>query len=211
MRFMHRRLALVLTALALTRPLRAGDAEDVRAAFDVYRAALLKNDGDACAAVVDRGTIAYYQRMRNLAVRGTSLQVRKLPIMDKLIVLRMRHQVPLARLEAMDGRAALAHGVTEGWIGKESVGNASLGAVEVRGTRAAAVFVVEGKPTPFKIRARREPGGWRIDLRSLFEPAEAAFASLREASGRPEDDFIVDLVERLSNKPVPATIWDPPR
>jgi hypothetical protein len=198
-------------ALAAPPAARAGDdAAEVKAVFNAYQAALVKRDGPAAAAAVDRGTIDYYQRMRDLAVAGPADVVKKLVLLDKLMVVRMRHQIPRARLKAMDGKAALAHGVTQGWVG-DNVARTEAGAVEVTGARASVTFVVDGKPTPVKLGLWRENEGWRVDLVSLFRLSGAALRQQQEESGKSEDDFVLTLVGRLAKKRVPATIWNPPR
>jgi hypothetical protein len=207
--------AALALAIAATPAARAGDDVEavksaVRSTFKAYQQALLKRDGPAAAAVVDRGTIDYYQRMRDLAVGGKAEVVKKLALLDKLMVIRMRHQIPLARLKAMDGKAALAHAVTQGWVG-DDVAKVEAGEVEITGERATVAFVVEGKPTPIKLGLWREPAGWRVDLVSLFRLGGAVFRQQQEASGKSEDDFVLTLVRRLSGKRVPATIWNPPR
>lgn len=201
-------LALALAPLATAAA--SDDAAPVKAAFKTYQSALLKQDGAAAAAIVDRGTVDYYQRTRDLAVSGKPDHVKKLPVLDKLIVLRMRLQVPLAQLKAMDGKRALAFGVTQGWIGSE-VAKAEAGAIEITGDRASLTFVVGGKPTPVKLGLRREAGGWRVDLVSLFRLSDAVIRKRQEDSGKSEDDFIFALLEQLAGKPVPPTIWNPPR
>ena len=201
--------AVMLVAAAPARA--ASDAAQIKATFKAYKRSLLKKDGAACAAVVDSGTIDYYQRMRDLAVSGAAAEVKKLSLLDKLMVGRMRLQIPVAELKAMDGRGALAHGVAQGWIGKDGAAVAELGAIDVDGDQASASFVIEGKKTPIKISLRREKGAWRVDLRSLFKMAEGAFSMMQKDSGKNADDFIVELLEQVSGGPVPPTIWDPPR
>jgi hypothetical protein len=209
------RIAAAVAALALASSAaaaRAGgdDAKAVKSTFKAYQNALLKKDGPGAAAVVDRGTIAYYQRVRDLAVSGKPDEVKKLPILDKLMVVRMRHQVPLAQLKAMDGKAALAFGVSQGWVG-DNVAKVEAGPVEVTGDRATVTFMVGGKPTPVKLALQREGGAWRIDLVSLFALSSGAFKNRQAESGKSEDDFVLELVGQLAAKPVPATIWNPPR
>ena len=206
--------AAAIVTLAITSPAAAapagGDAKAVKATFKAYQTALLKRDGARAAAVMNRGTLDYYQRMRDLAVTGKADQVKKLPMLDKLMVIRMRHQIPLAQLEAMDGKAAFAYGVSKGWVG-DNVAKVGAGPVEITGDRASLTFMVGGEPTPAKLALQREDGAWRIDLVSLFELSGAGFKRLQEESGKSEDDFILELIGQLTAKPAPATIWNPPR
>jgi hypothetical protein len=206
----RRLLAVAAAGLAIGAPAaaHADDAAAVKSAFKAYQQALLKKDGARAAAVVDRGTIDYYQRVRDLAVGGKAADVKKLPLLDKLMVVRMRHQVPPAQLKAMDGKAALAFGVDQGWIG-DNVAKVTAGPVDITDNRASLTFVVGGKPTPVKLGLVREAGAWRIDLVSLFQLSGAAFKQRQQESGKSEDDFVVGLVEELSGKPVPAKIWNP--
>ena len=182
----------------------------VKATFKAYQTALVERDGAGAAAIVDRGTIDYYQRMRDLAVSGKAEQVKRLALLDKLMVVRMRHQIPLTKLKAMDGKAALAFGVTQGWIGSD-VAKVEAGPVEVDGARASVAFVVDGKPTPLKLGMWRENGVWRVDLISLFRISGAAFRQRQQESGKSEDDFVRMLVGQLAGKPVRATIFNPPK
>jgi hypothetical protein len=205
--------AAVILALAIASPAAAaaagGDVKAVKATFKTYQSALLKRNGTGAAAVMNRGTIAYYQRMRDLAVAGKPDEVKKLPLLDKLMVVRMRHQVALAQLKAMDGKAAFGYGVSQGWVG-DSVAKVGAGPIEITGDRASLTFMVGGEPTPAKLALDREDGAWRIDLLSLFELSGAGFKNLHAESGKSEDDFILELVQKVSGKPVPATIWNPP-
>jgi hypothetical protein len=185
------RIAAVVGALALALPAAAA------------------RDGAGAAAVVDRGTIAYYQRMRDLAVAGKADDVKKLPLLDKLMVLRMRHQIPLAQLKAMDGKGAFAFGVSQGWVG-DNVAKMGAGPVEITGDRATVTFLVGGKPTPAKLALQREGNAWRIDIVSLFQLSGEAFRKLQQESEKSEDAFMFELLEQISGKPVPATIWNPP-
>jgi hypothetical protein len=209
--------ALLAVAAAAAPPAAAAaaaaavddDAAAVRS-VEAYQAALVKRDGPAAAALVDRGTVDYYQRMRDLAVSGPAHMIKPLGLLDKLMVIRMRHQIPLAKLKVMDGRTALAFAVTQGWVG-DDVAKVEAGAVAITGARASVSFVVGGQPTPIKLGLWRENTGWRIDLVSLFRMSEAVFRQQQQTSGKSEDDFVLMLVRRLSHKPVRATIWNPPR
>jgi hypothetical protein len=202
------RAALILFFVA--QPARAAVDDDVRAVFQSYKRLLLAMDGEKCATVVDRATRDYYQRMRDLALKGSAAKVQALPIIDKLMVVRIRHEVPLALIKKMDGPKLFAYGVQRGWVSRDSVTNGDIGQVEAAGPDfATAVFTVQGKPTPLKIEFRKEDGAWRVGLLSLFRPGEIALRQLQSKSGMSEDEFVLDLVGKLAEKPPTAKVWEP--
>jgi hypothetical protein len=202
--------ALMLSTPEAGAPKAHGQEAAILSAFKAYQAALLKKDGPRCATLVDRATIDYYQRMRDLAVKGSAADVRKLGLMDKLVVVRMRHQVPIAQLKPMDGAGALAYAVVQGWIG-DKVAGAEFGAIEVDGATASGAFMVDGHPTPTRMQLHREKGAWRISLVSVFPASNFLFGKMQRESGLSEDDFVIATVGKLAGKPVPDTIWNPPR
>jgi hypothetical protein len=207
-------IATIALALALSAPpaAPAGDAA-VREAYDRYAKALLAKDGRAAAAAVDRATIAYYGRVRDLALDGDATTVRKAPAVDKIVILRLRHQVGREAVERMDGAGVLAFGVENGWIDAGSVRNAKLGAVRVEGDSASGDLEVGGRVAPreFAWQFRREDGAWRISLVPTLRNAEPVLRQAAKQSGLDEDDFVLAVLEKVSDRPVPATIWDPLR
>ena len=121
-------MLLLVAALGLTVAPDAGarDGEaPVTAAFKAYQAALLAKDGPRAAATLARPTIAYYQRMRDVALSGKAAEIKKLTVGDKLTILRLRVEFSAAELNASTGRASLpTASSTAGWATR-SRGSAS--------------------------------------------------------------------------------------
>lgn len=64
---------------------------------------------------------------------------------------------------------------------------------------------------PFHWHFYKEEGSWKIDLTETLKIGEVAIIHLQEKSGETEEDFIFNLVEIISRKPVnPETIYLPP-
>lgn len=205
-------IALVAAVLALAAP-DAGasaDAAAVTAAFKSYQSALLHKDGRAGAQVLARPTVEYFQRMRDLALAGKAPEVKKLTIGDKLTILRLRLEFSAAQLKPLDGRGVLEYSVSHGWVGEE-VGRIGVGAVEISGDRATIAALADGKPTSERFILLREGGAWRLDLVPLFAGANAYFKKARAESGMAEDAFVMTIVEQMAGRPVPGTIWNPPK
>jgi hypothetical protein len=191
------------------KPAPAEVAEAVHKAYAKYQLALLSNSSENGAEAVDRGTIAYYQRMRDLALEGSEPVVRALPLMDKIVVLRLRHEVPLSELKAMDGKSTVGYAIRQGWVGKANVGGSDLGDVTVDGNVARGPIVLGGKASPVQLEFRKEEGRWRVSLTSLFAIGQLALSGLQRNSGLDEDAFILQLLGDVSKRPVDASVWKP--
>jgi hypothetical protein len=208
-------LGFLLSAPATATATKAtkADVAGVKAAHEKYRQALLAKDGAAAAAAVDRETVAYYGRMRELALDADAATVKKQSVVDKLMILRLRQQVGRAAIEGMDGAKLLAYGVEKGWIDSSSVQQAELGAVTVEGDSAAAELKLGGRVAPpeYSWRFKREGGVWRVSLMPLLRMAEPAIQQAVKQSGLDDDAFVLAILEKVSGQPVPETVWQPLR
>jgi hypothetical protein len=154
--------------------------------------------------------VAYYDRLRSLALTAPESEVRGLPLLDRLGVLRLRHTFPPASLRSSSGTDLLVLAVNEGFIGKESVENAGLGSIQVTGGEARAAVLVSGKATTASFRFVREKDTWRLDLMPLLEEGNRMFEAQLRRAGAAEDDLLLLVLEQLSGRRPDASIWQPP-
>lgn len=182
----------------------------IRRAFNGYKAAILRQDGDAAVLLVDRTTLEYYSRMKALALDGSKSEVRQLTPMNKIMVLTLRHRVAVDELRAMTAEALFIYAVNHGWIGKSSVLDTEIGELRVFGADASAEYIKNRVSTSLKFRFKKELGKWKLDLTSLIPIADQAMTMLIEKQGLDEDAFIINLIESVSGKRVSASIWQPP-
>jgi hypothetical protein len=187
------------------------DVADVRACYDNYFAALREGDGSKAAELVDSNTLAHYGRMLDLARNADSMSVSALDPMDKLTVLGIRMKASADELRTMDARQAVAHAVGDGMMSNGGPDGLELGTVSVDGDLATAPLNLHGFPTPAKFSFRRENGGWRIDLTSLFDLSRMAFQHMANGSGQDGNAFLIRLLEDNAGSPVPEGIWHPVR
>ncbi len=204
-------IALALAAaLFAAAPRPASDEERIRSCFAEYQKALASRNGRAAAALMDAATIEYYGRMRALALQADAAQVRKLTILDKLMVLRLRSGVPLEKLRAMKAEDVLALGVDQGWVGAKAGENA-LGAIQVARPEARAEAVVRGKAAGIQFVFRLEGGKWKLDLVGLLAAAGPALAAAAAQAQLSEDAFVVRVLEAATGARLPPGIWDAPQ
>jgi hypothetical protein len=188
----------------------AADQKAVRDCFAAYREAILSQRGNDAVERVNQATVDYYERVRGLALSAPEQEVRKLPLYDRMMVLLLRHRLPLDLLSGMNGREVFVYGVNRGWIGKEDVMESDVGTVRVSGDRATAQFVKAGKPTPLSYSFTKESGQWKMDLTAMAPAVNLALKQLIEREGVSEDEFLLDILESVSGQKPSARIWQPP-
>lgn len=187
----------------------SSDSAAVRQCFDDYRQAILDQDGASAVALVDARTRDYYDDMRTLALTAQTEQVRDLSTVDKLMVLMIRQLIPAEQLRAMTAESLFVHAVDQGWIGRDSVVNNSLGEVTVFEDHATGYHVSEGQQSELKWVFRKEDGRWRLDILSLMPAADQAFNAVIEESGQTSDEFVVSILQAVSGQKVDDAIWEP--
>jgi ABC-type transport system substrate-binding protein len=200
-------IALCLgTALALS-----GQADEgaIRACFDGYKKAILKDKGEKAVGFLDSSTIAYYGRVLELVRYGDSATVDGLPLIDKINVLTIRHQADPVQVRDVDARELLVYAIDEGLVGKASVERNTLGEVYVDGDSATGQLVADGMPTPLAFGFRKETGTWKFDLTSIFEISNEAIRMLIDGSGESDNVFIFSMLELAGDRRPDAAIWEP--
>ncbi len=201
-------LALILVAAAPPEVLSPDEA-GVRAAFARYRDALLQKDGGAAAGAVDEETVAFYAGIREAALGAAPAVVKKRGLLERMMFLRLRHELDPVALQRMSGGDLLAYGVDKGWVSASSVASAALGQVKVSGVEATGQVLSGGRPTPFSFSFRKSGDGWRFRLMPLMMLGEPALKEMAERQGLEENEFLFRLLEQVSGQPVPKSVWEP--
>src|SRR5262245_6864488 len=106
------RLALLVTLVAApSARAQPDDVAAVRDLFNRYKTALLAGDGATAARLVDSETFAYFDEIKALTLTGTEEVVKKRPFVDRLLIVTMRHELPLDELRGMDLEGLLKHAI----------------------------------------------------------------------------------------------------
>jgi hypothetical protein len=185
------------------------EEKQVRKSFDGYKAAILDDKGDEAIRYVDSRTIKYYSDILSLVRTADSSTVETLSIMDKLMVLSVRHRTSREDILRFDGQALLVYAIKSGMVGKNSVANNSIGEVQVEGDFAKGRFLANGQETPMFFHFYKEAGQWKFDLTSLFSVSTMAFQKMADESGQEENDYLVSLLEMVTGRKPGAEVWRP--
>ncbi len=190
---------------------RSGDeGASVVAAFDDYKSALIAQDGEAAAGVAADATLDYYDEMRILALTATRREVKSLRLVDQLFALGLRHFLPPARLQKMDGFEVFEYSVDEGMISENAVSKMEPTDADVSGDRALLSVEIDGAQAPFTFVLVREDGSWKMDMTELLKLSDSAFQSLADQSGKSDEAFLMQLLTSMSGTKPSNDIWKPP-
>lgn len=210
---------ICLPLLAVTLLLGCGDSpkdtstkndpRPIRESFAAYKKAVLDAKGADAAEHVDSDSLAYYQRIRNLAFDGLADEVKALPAADKMAVLIARLRVPADELQTMDGRGLLEHAVNQGWIGKQSIERSDLGTIVVEAATATGDLLIDQKETKLTMKFTRSGSDWKLNVPHMTAAAQTAITQTIAESGQDENEFVVNIIAFTAGQEVRDSIWEP--
>lgn len=184
--------------------------KEITNAFNSYKNAILKQDTKLAIAQLDKNSFDYYDQVLNIALRANQQQLDELEILDKLMVLSIKHKVPADQLIKMNGRELLIYALDHGFIGKNTVEKADLGDIDIKGEIAYGQFIIEQQKTPLYFGFTYDQSQWRLDITSVFEPAGYAIRKLVEMQNKDENDVIIMMIESTTpGQKVSKDIWKP--
>ena len=181
----------------------------VRKTFEDYKSAILDDRGAEAVTYVDNKTVAYYSRMLELALHADSLAVDTLMVVDKLMVLAIRHRTSREQLLSFDGPKLIQYAIESGMVGKNSVANNSIGDVIIDNFTARGQLIVKGEKTDFYFLFNKEQHVWKIDLTSAVAISSKAVESMITESGQSENDYILSILQMISGTKPGPEIWLP--
>lgn len=183
--------------------------DEIITTFNNYRDALLNEDSDAAYNSIDSKTKKYYQKILNTVLYGKAEEVKQMSSIDKIFIIRSRHQIPPEELTTFNTESYFKYAVERGWIDKSSVTEIELADIVVEGDTATTKIKKNGQIVPFGFTFRKENNQWKLDLTSIFSISNLAFQKAIEESGMSEDEFVFYLVEVVSNSTVNNSVWNP--
>ena len=188
----------------------AADAAGIRSTFERYRAALLARNGAALPPLVSPGTISHYDHVVRLAQTAGPAEIAGAGIMDRIMIARLRVEMPAEQLATIDGAGLLVYGVDEGMIDASSVEGNGLGNVRVDGDRGFAEMLLGSEPSGVEWEFVRVGPDWTFDLVAGFPLINNTLAQTAAESGMTEDEFVFEAVSLVTGLPVDATVFSAP-
>lgn len=202
-------LVLALSLLSLPAISQTTSENEVKATFSNYKSAILNQKGEEAVNWVDSRTLKYYGDMLEVSKKADSLELDKLSILDKMMVLAIKHRTPTTDILSFDGKQMLAYAVKNGMVGKNSVANTEIGEIKIEGDFAQGQMINNGNEAPFYFHFYKENDSWKLDLTSLFSISAVTLNKVVADSGQPENEFIMYILEMVSGKKVSNAVWHP--
>jgi hypothetical protein len=190
---------------ASTQP-ASPDAARLVALYNAYAAAHYGNRRADAAALMAPAVLESAADLRQLVLHGTPEQIRGLPVLQRMKVLILRHQLTADRLARMGPREVFA---VSGESQREGL---TAGTPRVAGNLAWMDLFLNGRPSPFHVAFVRSGEDWRIDTLPLQALSGCLLrANLRRngASRAQEDSVVLQSIQGTSDRPLSPDIWLP--
>ncbi len=188
------------------------DPEQVKqiyACYADYNAAILSDQGEVAAELLDTRTVDYYAKVLNDAIYADRETIEAMSLFDKVMVFSLRHRATDEELLSMDGKGVLTHAVKNGMISKNSILENDIGEVMIDGDFAKARFMSDGEMTPLYYHFYKEEGKWKLNLTSMFNFSIQAFKDMQAGSGQTESEYVFGLLKMMTGKMPKEDIWEP--
>ena len=202
-------------AAATTQPkaiatpiIKVDDKKAIMNVVSSYIDALKAKDSKAALGLIDSKTVVWYQQALDYALTAKRSALKNIPLIQRIIVLRLRNEFPKADLLEMDGAAVFGKGIELGWIDSNSVATLKIANVKVSGNQGQAS--TQSAPSVYVLNFVKESGEWRLSFTRLLTLLEPEVKKFVKSSGQSEDEFIARVIGASSGNTYDEAIFDGP-
>ena len=135
---------------------QVSDLDLIEKCFNFYKSALMKSDGNEACKYVDSKTIAYYDQAMKNAKYLDSSSVAQMNVMDKLMILAIRHRTPKDLLYSFDAKKMIVYAIENGMVGQQGFDKIQFSKYEIVENYAKVFIDVSGAPMPFFLEFNKE-------------------------------------------------------
>ncbi len=185
------------------------DQIEVRKIFEKYKSAILNDLPEQALHSIDNKTINYYKTILSAVKTADSSTIAGMSLVDKITVLGIRSRATKQQISAMQGADAFIFAIENGMVGKNSVVNNSVGEVSVHANFATGELLVKEQGTNVFFHFYKETEGWKLNLTELFDLGNMSLKQMLEESGKPEHEYLMEILSMLSGKTQSYEIWKP--
>jgi len=181
--------------------------QPIRDVFDNYKSAIMAGENSKAIEFMDTRTLDYFKMIHEYVLTADSLTLESLSIMDKFTVLSIRQMATRKEILAFTDKSIIDFTIRKGMMGKNTVEGFTLGKISVKDNFAKAQILEEEKKSDKYYHFYSDGTQWKIDITSLFPAEEKETAELIQQTGKTENEFILGILEIMSQKKVSPSIW----
>ncbi len=179
----------------------------IQEVFNNYKAAIMADQETKAIEYMDTRTLDYYKNILHLVIYADSVTLDAQPLLDKFTVLNIRHIATKKQILAFDDKSIIAFTIKNGMMGKNTLENFTLGKITVKDKTAKAQLIENGKKSEKFYNFYLDGTEWKIDYTSIFPAEEKETADLIKNSGKTDNEFMIGILEIMSEKKVSPNIW----
>ncbi len=183
------------------------DIQAIKDVFAGYKTAIMTDQEAQAIDYMDIRTLDYYKHILNLVKSADSITLDAQPPLDKFTILNIRHVATKKQILAFNDKSIIAFVIKNGMMGKNTLEGFELGKITVKKNTAKAMIIVDGKKSTKFYNFYSDGANWKIDFSSLFPAEEKETAQIIKDSGKTENEFMLGILEIMSEKKVSPNIW----
>lgn len=207
--FIFKMLFLILISQILLSSCYSGNnKQKVIECYEAYKKAIINGNGEEAVKYLDSRTFNYYAMILEKALYAEKEALLRESLLNRMMVLQIRHMIPLENVKNMDAKALLIYAINNEWIGKEQLVGVKVRNVKIEGIFAVADSYKDNiRMAKFSFYYEKEQ--WRFNITSLVTMIDPAFKKQIRETGLSENELILFAIEAWSGKSVSEDIYKP--
>jgi len=183
------------------------ESQAIQDVFNQYKSAILAGQNDKAIEYMDNKTLDYFKSIHHYVLSADSLTLESLSLMDKFTVLSIRQMATKKEILAFTDKSIIVFTIKKGMMGKKTLESFSLGKINVKNKFAKALILEDGKKSDKYYHFYFDGSNWKIDITPLFPAQEKEAEELIKKTGKSENEFIMGILEIISEKKPSPAIW----
>ncbi|MDX9852179.1 MAG: hypothetical protein RBS81_00130 [Tenuifilaceae bacterium] len=176
--------------------------------FLEYKKAVVDRRGVDALPYIDNSTVDYYQLTVERACNINSNELRKLSLIDKLLIITIRHKFRASEIKKLTGESLLVWAIDNGFISSAFVKDAGIQGIKINSDSAIANFTYMGHKLPNTCHFIKEDKIWKMKLTALFEYSDKSLKQIANSKNITHREFIFDMLRKTSDTEVNPEIWE---
>lgn len=184
------------------------ETQHVKKAFSDYTEAILKNDGNTAAKIVDNATVEYYNNLKESAFTLDSVDIERLRATDKTQLIFIKHLIPKERLKEFNGLQIFDYLVSNGAIKPTNISDQRIQEVVVNNSTATLKLINSKTKATINFYLVKENGIWKLSILKLFSTFDELISQALDSKSAEEQHQIFTAMCMNINGIYPSdSIW----